>query len=130
MHDKKIIEGGPSHSDRLALGNSTDSLEIGYVGTVAAAGTNQATGGALVAAFTTVTAADDTKCVVLPAGRAGKFMTVANTVADKYLPVFPPVGGKINAGADNAAWNIPNGQCATFYASSATAWHTSVAAGV
>jgi hypothetical protein len=129
MHTRKTIEGGPSHGNILCLGNTTDSLEIGNVATVAAAGANQTNGTAVTAAFTYVTAADDTKCVILPAGRVGKFMVIVNMVSNKFIPVFPPVGGKINNGTDNAAWNIPDGQCAMFWATSATSWHTSIVAG-
>jgi len=125
-HSYKILEGGPSHADKLMLGNAADKLGTLSVGTVAAAGDSAATAGVLTnKVIQLVTAADDAVGVILPAGFAGQIMFVANAVAAKYLVVYPPTGGTINGGGANAAYNIPNGQMAISACSAAGVWHLS-----
>lgn len=93
------------------------------VDTVAAAGTNQATGALLAIGLNLVTGADGTKAVVLPvAGAAGKRVRVYSTVATNGLPIFPAVGGAINGGSTNAAITIEGKTFAHLESINATDW--------
>lgn len=96
--------------------------------TVAAAGGNLSTAGALVTGVNTVTAADDTKGVVLPGTAnvfaAGGGVVVINTVTNKLLPVYPPLGHTINDGSASTALSMGNGTSATFFPGNATNWYT------
>lgn len=76
------------------------------VGSLAAAGTDNTNGGAIVATFTTVSAADGTKGVVLPAAVAGSEFYVYNEHATNGLKVFPASGDDINDGSADAAVTI------------------------
>lgn len=76
------------------------------VTTVAAAGTVIGNAAALSEGFNLVTAADNTKGVILPAFVAGEKIKVKNNTSGKILLVYPPVGGKINGGAANAVYNV------------------------
>lgn len=84
-----------------AVSKLAGPLEDFVVATVAAAGSTKADAGVVTTAhITTVTAADDTKGVILPTGvAAGDTLIVVNTVANKVLKVYPPAGKKINASA-------------------------------
>lgn len=76
------------------------------VGTVAAAGTACSGGGSIVDQVTYVSASDNTKAVMLPAGAAtmvGATYTIYNTVASKMLNVCPGTSGNINAVGANTA---------------------------
>ena len=65
---------------------------------VVAAGSSKTDAAALTGVVNVVTAADDTKGVILPEGVAlGDSVVVVNTVANKTLKVYPPAGKKINA---------------------------------
>lgn len=77
------------------------------VGTVAAAGTNAATAAVLpvTAPFISVTAADATKGVILPASPIGTQFIIHN-VANAVLKVYPPTGGNFNSGTTDAAVSV------------------------
>lgn len=90
------------------------------VGTVAAMGSTQSNAAALAYGFNTVTAADATKGVILPAVAAGKIVVVINTVA-AVLKVYPPTGTAINGGSDNAALSMA-ASTAAIYVSNGADW--------
>lgn len=93
--------------------------------TVAAAGNAQGNAGALVAGFMLVTAADDTKGVVLPAAVAGRICIVKSTVSNKILKVYPASADAINAIAADSAISLASGPTvAIFVAYDATTWYT------
>jgi hypothetical protein len=76
-----------------------DKLKVGLV----AAGTNQSTGLQLTAELNVIATAPASSAFVLPAGTPlGTQIIVSNKGANAVLP-YPPVGGKINTGAVNAA---------------------------
>lgn len=77
---------------------------FGPAAALAAAGTVIANAGAITSRFTVVSAADDTKGVVLPStARPGDEYLVYQTHATAGLKVYPHVGGTINGGSANAA---------------------------
>jgi hypothetical protein len=88
-----------------AVSKLAGPLEDFVVATVAAAGSTKADPGVITTAhITTVTAADDSKGVILPAGVAlGETLIVVNTVANKTLKVYPPAGKKINGATADVA---------------------------
>jgi len=79
---------------------------------VTATGANQSNGASIAAAGGTlvnVTAADNTKCVVLPllsAVTVGTMYLIFNNAASNTLEVFPGVGDAIGPASDNAAITI------------------------
>lgn len=79
---------------------------IQSVGTVAAAGTNQATAGAITAETTIVTAADDAKGVILPNVYVGACYKIYSTVVTKALKIYPASGEKLNGGTADASVTI------------------------
>lgn len=100
-----------------------DRASLLPVVSVAAAGTNQATGGALaVNALNNVTAGDGTKTVVLPIGVAGDVVHVYHAVATVGLPVYPGSGGTINGGSGDAAVTIEGKTLAIFENINGTNW--------
>lgn len=101
----------------------TGASSTSTVTAVAAAGTNQATGGALSAnAMNVVSAADGTKGVTLPTAVAGKTLRVYSSVAANGLPVYPASGGTINSGSVDASVTIEGQTLAIFEATTATNW--------
>lgn len=94
--------------------------------TVAALGSDQAGAAAVAAGFTLVTAANDAKGVRLPAATAGAIVILRNTVADKYLKVYPATGDKINDGSADAAVEMEEATNAVFIAYDTTDWYTLV----
>ncbi len=93
--------------------------------TVAAAGTNAATAGVLTTGFTLVSAADDTKGVVLPAAAAGLMCIIKSSVSNKILKVYPNTSDAINAIAADTAMSLASGPTpAIFFAYDATTWYT------
>lgn len=76
---------------------------LGGVATIAAAGSDQATGTAVTAGLTIVSTATGTSAdgVRLPANHGiGETITIVNATA-VTVDVFPPVGGAINGGTVN-----------------------------
>lgn len=76
------------------------------VATVAAAGSVQGDAAALALGVNTVTGADGTKGVILPAATAGSVVEVYNAVATNGLKIYPATGDAINGGSANAAITI------------------------
>jgi len=94
---------------------------------VAAAGSLIGEGGDLLAGLNVVSAADNTKCVDLPATVAGTVVIVSSQTAAKSLPVFPPASSSIDNLAANAAKTIGAATATTgavFVADNATHWVT------
>jgi hypothetical protein len=93
---------------------------------VAATGTNLATAAQLSSGFTTVTGADDTVGVKLPAApAAGTVCIVKSTVSNKILKVYPDASATINAIGSNGAISLASGATiAMFIADSTTQWYT------
>jgi hypothetical protein len=75
-------------------------------GTLAAAGTNQATAALIVDTVSNVTGANGTVAVRLPPATAGQVRIVYNSVATNGLPIFPATSGTINGGSGDAAITI------------------------
>lgn len=95
--------------------------------TLAATGTNLSTAAQLAAnTFTSVTAADDTVGVKLPATpAAGTWVFLKSTVADKILKVYPDASATINAIGSNGAISLASGPTpCIFIADSTTQWYT------
>ncbi len=82
--------------------------EMGF-STVAAAGTGQNNGGALVEGFNTGTGANGTKVVVLPLTTQNGFEVQGYNNSSSNLPIYPQSAGTINNGTANAAVTVaPN----------------------
>jgi len=88
---------------------------------VTAAGSVLANAAALAEGLNLVAGADGTKGVILPAGRPGATVYVANPTGST-LKVYPPVNGTINNGSANASVNILTVKMHTFKAVSAGNW--------
>jgi len=88
-----------------------------FAASIAAAGTNQATAGALVGgkAVYPVTGANGTVGVKLAAADAqlGNEIKIGNRVATAVLRIYPPTGGTINGASANAAFDTASGKGAT-----------------
>lgn len=90
---------------------------------VAATGSTQADAAALTqGALNTVSAADGTKGVLLPAAVAGAKCRVYNEHASNGLKVYPASGDDINDGTANAAVTIEGKTLAIFEAIDAATW--------
>lgn len=91
--------------------------------TVGAAGSSKTDAAALTGTINSVTGADDTKGVILPAGVAqGDIVVVVNTVANKTLKVYPPAGKKINGGSADAALVLLASQAGMFISLGSDNW--------
>lgn len=90
--------------------------------TVAAAGTNQGTGGALVEGFNAVTGADGTKVVTLPVATAGGLEMSGYNASASSLAIYPGTSGTINGGSANAAITVAPNSKFSFVSTSATNW--------
>jgi hypothetical protein len=114
----------PSDSNQfLEVRTATTGLRFA-VGSIAAAGTNQATATALaVKVVNFVTGADGVKGVVLPAvsASAGDIVHVLNSSASS-LKIYPPSGLAIGANAPNAAITITAFNSASFIGGDSTRW--------
>ena len=101
----------------------TDDRPEASVVAVAAAGSAQGDAAALTAhAVNSVSAADGTKGVVLPAAAAGLRVEVYNSVATNGLKIYPATADTINGGSANAAVTIEGKTHATFVATDSTNW--------
>ncbi|MCX8090598.1 MAG: hypothetical protein N3I86_06620 [Verrucomicrobiae bacterium] len=108
---------------KRVLGGALFSVSpIFNTGTVAAAGTTQATAAPLAYTVNHVTGADSTKGVRLPSSRPGTLVVVYNATAAQTLAVYPPTGGSINGGTTNAATTLAALTPGIFVATSATNW--------
>jgi len=90
--------------------------------TIAAAGSTQGDATALTKPVNTVTGADGTKGVLLPAAVAGLVVEVYNSVATHGLKVYPASGDDINDGSADAAVTIEGKSHAIFRALDAATW--------
>jgi hypothetical protein len=97
-------------------------------GTLAALGSTQADAAPLVKSFTTVTASDSTKGVLLPPAAAGTAVLVKNTVAGQTLKVWPANADAVNALGANAAYVQAASAMVLFIPIDATTWYTLVSA--
>ena len=102
---------------------AANTVVLGGVGTLAAAGSVQANAAQIAAATTTVTGADGTKGVILPATPVvGQEVSVINT-AGSTLKVYPDssgTGGTINGGSANASVNLATLKSATYVCTNTT----------
>jgi hypothetical protein len=90
---------------------------------VAAAGSTQSDAAALQAGLNTVSAADGTKGVLLPAATAGgATVMVYNEHATNGLKIYPATGDDINDGSANAAITIEGKTIAVCRPLDATTW--------
>ena len=92
------------------------------VDAVASAGSVQGDAAALAIGFNTVSGADGTKGVVLPAAVPGRVVRVYNEHATNGLKIYPATGGAINGGTANAAITMEGRTLATLVAVSSTNW--------
>jgi len=91
--------------------------------TVASAGSTQSDAAALTAgALNTVTGADGTKGVLLPAAAAGLTVDVYNAVATNGLKIWPASGDTINGGSGDAAITIEGKTLARLLCVDGTNW--------
>lgn len=126
---------GKWRSEGLATGYSGSYQTLSYKDTITAhAGGTQAgaigdAGAQLPSMLNRVstvgTAADS---VVLPAGKPGMSVFVANDAAANSLNVFPNTGESINAGATNAAFAVAAAKSATFTCITTGKWHAILSA--
>lgn len=107
--------------DEFILDDMPPSLPMG-VASVAAAGSAQGDAAALVGRVNTVSAADGTKGVILPAAVAGIQVDVYNEHATNGLKVYPASGDDINDGSSDAAVTIEGKTLARFVALDGTTW--------
>lgn len=98
----------------------------GDLASVASAGSAQGDAGAITESqkIVSVTGADGTKGVILPAGDGDTpdlYLLYSGT-ATNAVPVYPPTGGAINAGATNAAFSMTARKPTLFVRVSSTQW--------
>lgn len=124
-------KNGSGANGAIAIGAAnTASITFGVgprlpVAAVAAAGSNQGNAAALSEGVNIVSAADDTKGVVLPSAVAGMVVYVKSTVSNKILKVYPASSDAINALSADAAISLASGPTpAIFIAADATTWYT------
>lgn len=106
-----------------ASGGVTGKVRL-PVAAVTAAGANQGNAAALSEGINVVGGANDTTGVRLPTAVAGMVVIVKNTVADKTLKLYPATGGKVNALADNASYDVGAALVTMLVATSATQWYS------
>lgn len=122
--------GSGAHGAITIGASNTASITFGVmprypVAAVAAAGNAQGNAGALSEGVNIVSAADDTKGVVLPSADAGMVVYVKSTVSNKILKVYPNTSDVINALSADAAISLASGPTpAIFIAADATTWYT------
>lgn len=92
------------------------------VASIAAAGSAQGDATAVTAGINTVSAADGTKGVILPAAKAGLQIEVYNEHATNGLKVYPATGDDINDGSANAAVTTEGKTRAVFVGLDTATW--------
>lgn len=121
--DTEIANGSAPQGAALTV----NQISAGAFGTVAAAGATQGNATALptTAQRILVTVTASTEGVILPTAATGKVrrIFVPGTVGAK---IYPPVGGFIDAGSQNASITLAAGKGIEFTASDATHWKTSM----
>ncbi|MFH0914827.1 MAG: hypothetical protein V1912_00060 [bacterium] len=119
-----VTPGTATASKFAGLGatKNLDTLLID-VAAPAAAGTGVQGDGPLTADTNFVTGANDAAvAVTLPTAVAGRRLFIVNTVANKYLRVYPAAGAAINALGANAVLQVEASSAVLLYAASATQW--------
>lgn len=92
---------------------------------VAAAGSQQSNAAALLDGFQTVTGADGTKGVILPASIIGRSVRIKNDeTANAVLKIYPPASSAINGLGANNAYSAAANSAGEFLCVSSTAWVT------
>ncbi len=128
--DPELVSGTTITGATISGGtvSATDITTTGglYIktATVAAAGSNQGTAAAVSDGFTLVSAADDTKGVILPAAVAGRTVILKNNVSGKTLKIYPASGDAINALSANASYDITGLTATLLVAYDATTWYS------
>lgn len=120
----EIMQGGLSPQTALSI--------QGQGGSIASAGSSQATGTVVNVSTAIVTGADGTKAITLPAVSAGQSVTLFNNSAST-LVVFPPVGAAIavpgtGLGSANASFSHLTYKTVIYTCQSATQWFPNVTA--
>lgn len=119
---------GEASTQTLTNKTMSGNADVTAVQALAAAGTNQATAGAITAvsgALIHATAADGTKGIVLPAAAAGlKYLIKNSDAANAILKVYPASGDAINAIAADSAISMAAKTCALFHCLDGTTWFT------
>lgn len=115
---KELMGAGMSAGTAKSVG--------GLAGTVAAAGSVQGDATLVGMSLCTVTAADGTKGVILPAAEVGDSLTVINNSAST-LKVYPPTGAAIavpgtGMGSANASYAHTTYAVVKYMCLSATQW--------
>jgi len=119
----------------ITIGTNAASLSIkkmprltGLVGTVAAAGANLATAGALLEGVNLVSGSDNAAGVRLPSCVDGAQCVIINMVTDKTLLIYPPLGKQLNLRGANNALTVAANTIGHFYSEGANAWYGLIAA--
>lgn len=94
----------------------------GQVSTLACAGSTQTDAAAITSSIVTVTGADATKGVILPACQPGDSVKIYTSAATNALNVYPPSGAAINAASANAAYSQTAQTAHMFTCVSSTQW--------
>jgi hypothetical protein len=124
------VDGAITAASTLAVtGQSTLTAGLAFgTQTVAAAGSDQAGGGAIAAgggAVVFVTGADNTKGVRLPllsAVSVGQVVLVCNNLANKTLEIYPGSGDAINVLSDDGALTVAADTITLFIRMDAAEW--------
>ena len=109
-------------------GNTTQNALILGTQSVAAAGSNQGSAGAITAqggAVVIVSAADNTKGVILPLlsdCTVGEVYLVMNNLSNKTLEIFPGSGDAINVSSDDTAITVAADTITMFIAMDSAEW--------
>lgn len=127
----KIASVGFRYRGKALEASSTDgniievdptAPEVPAAAAIAAAGSVQGDAAALTNVLNTVSAADGTKGVILPAAQPGLRVDVYNEHATNGLKVYPATGDDINDGSANAAVTMEGKGLATFIALDTSTW--------
>jgi hypothetical protein len=102
-----VIAAANSVNTNLSLVDAAiHNLQNTTSATIAAAGTNQTNGTPITTSIAVVSAANATKCVVLPSASSSKSITIYNITAAENLVIFPAVGEVLNGKAANASCTL------------------------
>ena len=102
-----VIAAANSVNTNLSLVDAAiHNLQNTTSATIAAAGANQTNGTPITTSIAVVSAANATKCVVLPSASSSKSITIYNITAAENLVIFPAVGEVLNGKAANASCTL------------------------
>lgn len=123
-----IDSGAGAIKGAIAIGTNASSITLGKqprtpMTTVAAAGANLATAGALSEGKNVVTDADNAKGVVLPSCVNGAECVVINLNTDKTLKIYPPEGKQVNNAGANNAITVAANSVGIFWSEGTNAWY-------